>query len=91
MPASRERESTPQPATKPASTTSQTPNRHGRIAQIGDEEDRSQQQQQQQQGREQRIATLRAELKTWEKTFSSAHDGRKPAREDIKRDAAVGE
>lgn len=32
---------------------------------------------------------LRAELKTWEVAFTKAN-GRKPAREDIKKNAAIG-
>lgn len=33
---------------------------------------------------------LRLELKTWEKEFVLAHGGRKPGREDIKKDPAIG-
>lgn len=36
-------------------------------------------------------ADLRLELKKWEKAFAAANDGRKPGREDIKRDATICE
>lgn len=35
-------------------------------------------------------ATLRAELKQWEKTFAEANRGRKAGRGDIKKDPAIG-
>ncbi|QIW95434.1 hypothetical protein AMS68_000952 [Peltaster fructicola] len=37
------------------------------------------------------VQHLRAELKLWEKTFAQSHDGRKPTRDEIKRDAAIAE
>jgi len=39
---------------------------------------------------EERIATLRAELKTWEKQFSVQHSGKRPSREDIKNNVEIG-
>ncbi|WEW60130.1 hypothetical protein PRK78_005615 [Emydomyces testavorans] len=38
---------------------------------------------------EQQIYSLRAELKEWEKSFSEVNGGRKPAREDIKKDPTI--
>ncbi|THW68735.1 hypothetical protein D6D25_01244 [Aureobasidium pullulans] len=38
---------------------------------------------------EERIATLRAELKTWEKQFSIQHGGKRPSREDIKNNVEI--
>ncbi|KJF61186.1 uncharacterized protein CIMG_11562 [Coccidioides immitis RS] len=38
---------------------------------------------------EQQLASLRSELKEWEKAFSDANEGRKATREDIKKDAAI--
>ena len=38
---------------------------------------------------EQRCNALRLDLKTWEKKFSAANDGRKAGREDIKADATI--
>lgn len=35
-------------------------------------------------------ATLRAELKEWEKAFAAANGGRKAGREDIKKDPTIG-
>ena len=40
---------------------------------------------------EQRSSSLRKELKAWEKQFSKANGGKKPAHEDIKADADIGE
>jgi hypothetical protein len=37
-----------------------------------------------------RIAKLRIELKEWEHAFAKAHDGRKPTREETKKDTAIG-
>lgn len=37
-----------------------------------------------------RIVALRQELKAWEKSFSAANAGRKPGRDDIKQNAAIG-
>lgn len=34
---------------------------------------------------------LRQELKDWERAFADAHDGRKPTREEVKKDAKIGE
>lgn len=34
---------------------------------------------------------LRAELKTWETSWANSHDGKKPGRDDIKRNADIGE
>lgn len=34
---------------------------------------------------------LRAELKGWESEWASRHDGNKPGRDDIKRNADIGE
>ncbi|TIA48206.1 hypothetical protein D6C77_09988 [Aureobasidium pullulans] len=39
---------------------------------------------------EERTATLRAELKTWEKQFSVQHGGKRPSREDIKNNVEIG-
>jgi hypothetical protein len=36
------------------------------------------------------VDILRSEIKSWESSFQTEH-GRKPARADIKRDAAIGE
>lgn len=35
-------------------------------------------------------ATLRAELKDWERAFAAANAGRKAERSDIKKDATIG-
>lgn len=35
-------------------------------------------------------ATLRAELKEWERAFAAANGGRKAGREDIKKDFGIG-
>jgi hypothetical protein len=35
-------------------------------------------------------ATLRHELKEWEKQYAAANNGRKAGREDIKKDPAIG-
>ncbi|KAF1979449.1 hypothetical protein BU23DRAFT_445748 [Bimuria novae-zelandiae CBS 107.79] len=40
---------------------------------------------------EERCNALRLDLKTWEKKFSAAHDGRKAGREDIKADAITSQ
>lgn len=37
-----------------------------------------------------RIASLRNELKEWERVFAKNNGGRKAGREDIKRDANIG-
>ena len=37
-----------------------------------------------------RQSILRQDLKAWEQTFTTAHDGRRAGREDIKRDPAIG-
>lgn len=37
-----------------------------------------------------RIATLKQELKTWERAFAADNHGRKAGREDIKKDVAIG-
>lgn len=34
---------------------------------------------------------LRQELKEWERAFADAHGGRKPTREEVKKDAKIGE
>lgn len=34
---------------------------------------------------------LRQELKDWERAFANSHDGRKPTREEVKKDAKIGE
>jgi hypothetical protein len=36
------------------------------------------------------LHTLRLELKQWEKDFVDSHDGRKPGREDIKKNPEIG-
>lgn len=36
------------------------------------------------------INSLRAELKEWEKTYSAANGDRKPGRDDIKKNPAIG-
>ena len=36
------------------------------------------------------IATLRSELKEWERVFAKQNGGRKASREDIKADATIG-
>lgn len=36
------------------------------------------------------ILSLKNELKEWEKVFARENGGRKPGREDIKRDAVIG-
>lgn len=33
---------------------------------------------------------LRAELKSWETWWAKSHDGKKPGRDDIKRNADIG-
>jgi len=33
---------------------------------------------------------LRADLKKWENDFAKTHDGKKPAREDIKKNPDIG-
>ncbi|OBW64577.1 MAG: SPRY-domain-containing protein [Aureobasidium pullulans] len=38
---------------------------------------------------EERIATLRVKLKTWEKQFSVQHGGKRPSREDIKNNVEI--
>lgn len=38
---------------------------------------------------EQRCNALRHDLKTWEKKFAAAHDGRKAGRVDIKANAEI--
>jgi 26S proteasome regulatory subunit N12 len=38
---------------------------------------------------ETRCSALRLELKAWEKSFASQHDGRKAGREDIKANATI--
>ena len=35
-------------------------------------------------------ATLRAELKDWERAFAATHGGKKAGRDDIKKDSAIG-
>lgn len=35
-------------------------------------------------------ATLRAELKEWERAFAAANGGKKAGREDIKRNSVIG-
>ena len=35
-------------------------------------------------------ATLRSDLKAWEKEFAAQNDGRKAGREDIKQNPAIG-
>lgn len=35
-------------------------------------------------------ATLRAELKDWERAFAAANGGRKAERNDIKKDSTIG-
>jgi len=35
-------------------------------------------------------AKLRAELKEWERSFATTHDGRKAGREDIKQHPEIG-
>lgn len=37
------------------------------------------------------IDTLRHEIKVWEKTFADANHGKKPTKQDIQRDASIGE
>jgi hypothetical protein len=37
-----------------------------------------------------KIADLKHELKEWEKLFAADNGGRKPGRDDIKRDATIG-
>ena len=37
-----------------------------------------------------RTETLRSELKIWERAFAEANSGRKPGRDDIKNDSAIG-
>jgi len=37
-----------------------------------------------------RSNSLRIELKVWEKSFASANDGRKAARDDIKKNPDIG-
>ena len=39
---------------------------------------------------EQRIARLRQKLKEWETSFAVAHEGRKPGREDVKKNPEIG-
>lgn len=39
---------------------------------------------------DQQTATLRLELKAWEKAFSAANEGRKATREDIKANPDIG-
>lgn len=34
---------------------------------------------------------LRQELKDWERAFAGAHGGRKPTREEVKKDANISE
>lgn len=36
-----------------------------------------------------RLRDLKLELKFWERSFAAAHGGRKPAKTDIKADAAI--
>jgi hypothetical protein len=36
------------------------------------------------------LHTLRLELKRWEKDFVDSHHGRKPGREDIKKNPEIG-
>ena len=38
-----------------------------------------------------KLQTLRVELKEWEKAFTADHEGRKAGRDDIKKDAVIGE
>jgi hypothetical protein len=37
-----------------------------------------------------KIVYLKHELKEWEKLFAADNGGRKPGRDDIKRDATIG-
>ena len=37
-----------------------------------------------------RAEILRSELKIWERAFAEANSGRKPGRDDIKSDSAIG-
>jgi Skp family chaperone for outer membrane proteins len=39
---------------------------------------------------QERITKLRAELKDWEHAFAKTHDGRKPTREETKKDKEIG-
>lgn len=39
---------------------------------------------------EERMQTLRAELKTWEKQYSVQHGGKRPSRDDIKNNVEIG-
>lgn len=39
---------------------------------------------------EERMQTLRVELKTWEKQFSVQHGGKRPSRDDIKNNVEIG-
>lgn len=39
---------------------------------------------------EERMQTLRTELKTWEKQFSVQHGGKRPSRDDIKNNVEIG-
>ncbi|KAI5299190.1 hypothetical protein KEM55_002465 [Ascosphaera atra] len=36
------------------------------------------------------LQTLRTELKEWEHAFSAANEGRKPSKDDIKKDPTIG-
>lgn len=39
---------------------------------------------------EERCTRLREKLKEWETSFAAAHEGRKPLREDVKREPNIG-
>lgn len=39
---------------------------------------------------EERIKALKSELKEWEREFAEVNDGKKPSREDIKRNPDIG-
>jgi hypothetical protein len=36
------------------------------------------------------VASLRSQLKAWEKAFAASHGGRKAGREDIREEQAIG-
>lgn len=36
------------------------------------------------------IETLRGEIKAWEKAFADTHNGKRPSRNDVKRDETIG-
>lgn len=39
---------------------------------------------------EERLARLRQKLKEWETSYAAAHEGRKPGREDVKKNPEIG-